>query len=146
MSPDSAATAAAHDGSKIPTTPPVRQPPTENLGVLPANHTYGKLKMATAIEISLPAPAPQVVPITKRVVTISVDGTAGAPVEITIETPSVTTPAVTLSARVQAALVDVPSVGKPSLACVSPEVTGESIHQAVAADPAGFAFKLVEVA
>ena len=101
--------------------------------------------MAVQIEILLPPAPAQAAPQAKRVVTVTIAGASQPAVEV--ETASVVLPAfqADIAAPVQASVVEILANGKQSPPCVSPQIVPADHVEAVAADPAGFQFRVTPI-
>ena len=98
------------------------------------------------VEITLPAAPAQASPQAKRTVTVTIAGTPQPSVDVAIDAQTLPPFTADVSQTVQASVVEVLANGKQSAPCQSPAVALADHVDAVAADPADWAFKVTPVA
>ena len=96
------------------------------------------------VEITLPAAAAQHAQHVKRVVTVTIGGAPLAPVEVGPGVTALAPFTIDVGASVQVSVADVLANGKQAV-CQSPAIQPADHVEAVAADAAGFAFKVTPV-
>ena len=96
-----------------------------------------------SVEITLPAAPVQAAPQANRVVTITVGGQVQPSVTIDVAVVALPPIQADVAAPLQVSVVEALANGKQSAPCTSPVVNLVDHVEAVAADPAGFAFKVL---